>query len=218
VPVLPRDEVIRRLRALGQPATLFGEEDGERQARLARVEKSVALVDEARGGQQENVLLMLKRQEKAKAKGGGGGGADKAAAAAAAGAAKAAGDKAAAAAADAAAAGPAKAGGGDAGDGSGAAGGPADAHAAAAAAATPASTEDALLANFKAAAERVAVQRAADALPVEDRMARMLKDWCAEWEADLEARSEEVRWMVVGVVGVVLLQGSSAAPRALLLA
>lgn len=177
-PVLPRTEVIRRLRALGQPATLFGEEDADRQARLVKVEKSVALVDDTRGGQQENVLLMLKRQEKAKAK-------------------QAAGDKAAAGGAD-------KASGSRAAQGGAPGEGPSKPKAseggAAAAADTAAgagdaggSAEDALLASFKAAAARVAQQRADEALPVEDRMAKMLKEWCVEWEADLEARPDEVR-------------------------
>jgi pre-mRNA-splicing factor 18 len=177
---LPREEVIRRLRALGQPVTLFGEEDADRQARLAKVEKTVALVDETRGGQQENVMLMLKRQEKAKAKQAAG---DKAAAG---GAGKAAGGRAAAAASGGGAGeGPSKAAEGgaaaadaDAGQGSAAAGGGGDG--------------DGLLDSFKAAAARVAEQRAEEALPVEDRMVKLIQGWCAEWEADLEARPEDV--------------------------
>lgn len=183
VPALPREEVIRRMRALGQPVTLFGEEDADRQARLAKVEKTVALVDETRGGQQENVMLMLKRQEKAKAKQAAG---DKAAAG---GTDKAAGGRAAAAASGGGAGeGPAKpskaAEGGaaaadaDAGHGSGAAG--------------SGGGGDTLLDSFKAAAVRVAEQRTEDALPVEDRMVKLIQGWCAEWEADLEARPEEV--------------------------
>ncbi len=65
-PQLPRDVAIRRLRALGQPATLFGEDDDQRLLRLQKMERDVALVDEARGGQQENFYLEIKRQEKLK--------------------------------------------------------------------------------------------------------------------------------------------------------
>lgn len=173
--------MIRRLRALGQPATLFGEEDADRQARLAKVEKTVALVDETRGGG-ENVMLMLKRQEKAKAKQG-----DKAAAE------KAAGGRAAAASGGGAGEGPAKptkaadggaaaADAGKAGAGGGGAGG----------AAGSSGDGDVLLESFKAAAARIAEQRAEEALPVEDRMVKLIQDWCAEWEADLEARPEDV--------------------------
>lgn len=180
---LPREEVIRRLRALGQPVTLFGEEDADRQARLAKVEKTVALVDETRGGQQENVMLMLKRQEKAKAK-------------------QAAGDKAAAGGTDKAASGraAAAASGGGAGEGpakpsKAAEGGAAaaDADARHGSAATGSGGDgDTLLESFKAAAARVAEQRTEDALPVEDRMVKLIQGWCAEWEADLEARPEDV--------------------------
>jgi hypothetical protein len=186
-PVLPLVEVIRRLRALGQPTTLFGEEDADRQARLVKVEKSVALVDDTRGGQQENVLLMLKRQEKAKAK-------------------QAAGDKAAAGGADKASGSRAAAAGGAAGEGpskpkASEGGAAAAADSAAGAGDAGGGDEDALLASFKAAAARVAQQRADDALPVEERMAKMLKEWCAEWEADLEARPDEVRRNAAAVVG-----------------
>lgn len=194
--------MIRRLRALGQPATLFGEEDADRQARLAKVEKTVALVDETRGGG-ENVNLMLKRQEKAKAKQAAGdkaaaGGTDKAAssrAAAAGGAgegpskpAKATDGGAAAAGADAAA---------GAGGGAGAGG-----------AAGNAGDEDALLESFKAAAARVAEQRAEEALPIEDQMVNLFKAWCVEWEADLEARPEEVSEVSCAGQGLVTRVGA----------
>lgn len=184
-PVLPKQEVIRRLRALGQPVTLFGEEDADRQARLVKVEKTVALVDETRGGG-ENVMLMLKRQEKAKAKQSGG---DKAAAAD-----KAASSKAAAASAGGAGEGPAKP--GKASEG-GAAAAAADAGAGAgsssgAGGTAGSSDADALIESFKAAAARLAEQRADDALDVEDKMIKMIKEWCVEWEADLEARPEDV--------------------------
>lgn len=197
VPALPRNEVIRRLRALGQPATLFGEEDADRQARLLKVEKTVALVDETRGGQQENVLLMLKRQEKAKAKQAAG---DKAAA----GSRAAAGDKQAASRAAAASGGgagegparPTQEGNAAAAEGTGP--GSSAAATAAGAAAGSTSGEDVLLESFKAAAARVAEQRAEEAMPIEDRMSKLIKGWCAEWEADLEARPEEVKMTGAG--------------------
>lgn len=179
--------MIRRLRALGQPATLFGEEDADRQARLRKVEKTVVLADEARGGQQENVLLKLRRQEKQMRKGGGqqqqeqgdGAGGSKADAGGAAGE------------------GPSKA--------AAAAAAGADGKQAAAAAGDgePGSAGDDVLAAFKAAAERLAAQRAEESLPVEERMVAMLQRWCKLWEEDLEARSEEVRaaegWQCIAV-------------------
>jgi hypothetical protein len=176
-PALPREEVIRRLRALGQPATLFGEEDADRQARLRKVEKTVVLADEARGGQQENVLLKLRRQEKMK-KGGGQQQQQEQA------------DGAAGSKADAAAAGgegPSKA-------AAAAAAGSDSKQAAAAADGESGGGGDEVLAAFKAAAERLAAQRAEESLPVEERMVVMLQRWCKMWEEDLEARSEEVRW------------------------
>eukprot|EP00798_Chlamydomonas_sp_ICE-L_P010080 gene10080-7977_t len=54
LPQLSRDEVIRRLRALGQPATLFGE-------RMLKAETEIHLDDESAGGQQENLMLELQR-------------------------------------------------------------------------------------------------------------------------------------------------------------
>ncbi|KAF6246112.1 Prp18 domain-containing protein [Scenedesmus sp. NREL 46B-D3] len=184
-PALPREEVIRRLRALGQPVTLFGEEDADRQARLRKVEKTVVLADETRGGQQENVLLKLRRQDKMKKGGGqqqqqadgaGGGKADAAAAG---------GEGPSKAAAAAAAEASASAAGGEAG-----------------------SAGDDVLAAFKAAAERLAAQRTEEALPVEERMVRMLQRWCKMWEEDLEARSEEVKQSGMGHTNTMVFQQS----------
>lgn len=178
-PTLPRDEVIRRLRALGQPITLFGEEDADRQVRLRKVEKTVALVDETRGGQQDNVLLMLRRQEKLSKQKGSKAAATDAASKAdgpAGGSSKAAGGTdGPVSAADQAAAN--KAAGTAAGDG---------------AAAAADGSGDKVLKAFQEAAARLAAQRAEEALPVEDRMIQQLQGWCKEWEDDLEARSEEV--------------------------
>ncbi|KAK9845235.1 hypothetical protein WJX81_000654 [Elliptochloris bilobata] len=60
---LPREEVIRRLRLLGQPITLFGEEDAARAARLRRVQEDYQAQDEHAGGQQGNMMLALQRGE-----------------------------------------------------------------------------------------------------------------------------------------------------------
>lgn len=67
---LKREEVIRRLRALAQPATLFGEEDSDRLQRLIKAEQDLQVEDEAVGGFY-NALLELQRQEAKKAKKGG---------------------------------------------------------------------------------------------------------------------------------------------------
>jgi pre-mRNA-splicing factor 18 len=194
--------VIRRLRALGQPATLFGEEDADRQARLRKVEKTVVLADEARGGQQENVLLKLRRQEKMK-KGGGGQQQQQEQ-----------GDNAAGSKADGAAAGgegPSKA------AAAAAAGGDSKAAAAAGDGEAGGAGDD-VLAAFRAAAERLASQRAEEALPVEERMVRMLQRWCKMWEEDLEARSEEVRWGAGGLLQLLQLKGAWGPMQLLLLA
>ncbi|GFH25290.1 SFM domain-containing protein, partial [Haematococcus lacustris] len=61
LPALSKEEVIRRLRALGQPATLFAEEDVDRLKRLLKSEKEVTVEDENRGGQQENLLRELQK-------------------------------------------------------------------------------------------------------------------------------------------------------------
>eukprot|EP00878_Enallax_costatus_P018820 GHUV01019835.1.p1 GENE.GHUV01019835.1~~GHUV01019835.1.p1 ORF type:complete len:332 (+),score=137.42 GHUV01019835.1:529-1524(+) len=184
-PALPRDEVIRNLRALGQPITLFGEEDADRLARLRKVEKTVKLVDETRGGQ-ENVMLMLQRQEKlSKQKGSKAAGTD-------------AGSK-----ADGAAAGSGKAAGGAEGpvpaadkaasSSKQAAGGSGTATPGKGGAGTAEGSGDEVLRAFQEAAARVAAQRAEEAMPVEDRIIKQLRGWCKEWEDDLEARSEEVK-------------------------
>lgn len=147
---LTKAEVIRRLRALGQPATLFGEEDVERWQRLRRAEKEMNVEDDARGGEaQINTLNEMKRQEKLKKKGG-------------------------------------LAQQGDKEGGSGGEEQQADPAAAS-------SSSDPLMAAFEAAAARVAEQRADDQLAVEDRILKYLKKWSREWDADMEARPEEVK-------------------------
>ncbi|KAK9802898.1 hypothetical protein WJX73_003346 [Symbiochloris irregularis] len=62
---LPAVEVIRRLRLLGEPATLFGETEADRATRLQRAQEDLQLDDEhATGGQQANELLDIVRQRK----------------------------------------------------------------------------------------------------------------------------------------------------------
>ncbi|GBF99791.1 pre-mRNA-splicing factor [Raphidocelis subcapitata] len=214
---LPRAEVFRRLRALGQPVALFGEDDGERAVRLARVEREAALVDDdARyGGQQENTMLALAREERWKRKGGPGGGGGEDGGGGGASGAGAGGDKARggggggggggegkagkqgggakgeAANGDEAAPGPdAPAPGSDAPGGGGGGGGQAGgAGAPGGGGGGSGSLEDA----FAEAAARLAEQRAEESLPLEDRIHRYLRRWCQEWEDDLEARPEAAK-------------------------
>jgi len=66
--LLAPGEVTRRLRLLGQPATLFGEGDAARASRLGAALESYAVADEAAGGgQQGNLMLVLERAERARA-------------------------------------------------------------------------------------------------------------------------------------------------------
>jgi pre-mRNA-splicing factor 18 len=196
---LPRAEIVRRLRALRQPVTLFGEDDGGRVVRLARAQKEAALVDdEARyGGQQENTLLAIQREARLRKKGGGGGGegeaerereakADKGGKGAGGGKGEAAGGGGGGGKAEAAAGeggggeGPSKPADGGAGGDEGGAGGPGGA---------AGGLEDA----FAAAAARLAEQRAEEAMVLEDRIAKYLRGWCQAWGDDLEARSDEAK-------------------------
>jgi pre-mRNA-splicing factor 18 len=70
VSALDSAETIRRLRLLGEPATLFAEDDAARRARLRVAQASVAVEDEHAGGQQANerraVLEALAREERAR--------------------------------------------------------------------------------------------------------------------------------------------------------
>ncbi|GFR49881.1 hypothetical protein Agub_g11985, partial [Astrephomene gubernaculifera] len=172
--VLTREEVIRRLRALGQPATLFAESDFDRLKRLrkAEAEMAVNLEEDVAGiAGKGNALIELQRQAQERARlralGGskpadGGGGS--------------------------------KAGAGPAG-GKGPAVVPENAngeqiHGSAAAGS---SGEDATLEAFKRAAAELAERRKEEAMPVEDRIAKYLKAWMKEWEDDLERRPDEVK-------------------------
>jgi pre-mRNA-splicing factor 18 len=62
---MPRELVIRRLRGLGQPATLFGEDDGARYLRLRRAQKELKVADEMLGAEGQNAMHAAQRQEKA---------------------------------------------------------------------------------------------------------------------------------------------------------
>ena len=70
VSALDSAETIRRLRLLGEPATLFAEDDKARRARLRVAQASFAIEDEHAGGQQANerreVLEALAREERAR--------------------------------------------------------------------------------------------------------------------------------------------------------
>lgn len=63
---LTREQVIRRLRRLKEPATLFGETDEERYLRLQAAEQNLQIDDEAAGGQQANIHLELQKEGKKK--------------------------------------------------------------------------------------------------------------------------------------------------------
>ncbi|KAI8464645.1 MAG: Prp18 domain-containing protein [Monoraphidium minutum] len=202
---LPRAEVFRRLRALSQPVTLFGEGDGERVARLARVEREAALVDDETryGGQQENTLLAIQREARGRKKGGGGedggggggepgkcgdkgggGGGKSGKGDAAAPAAKGDGGGAEGPAAPSGSAAGDGGGGGDAGGGADAGGG---------GELSGGAGGGGLEASFAAAAARLAEQREEAAMALEDRIAKYLRRWCQAWGDDLEARSDEAK-------------------------
>jgi pre-mRNA-splicing factor 18 len=70
VSVLNAAETVRRLRLLGEPATLFAEDDAARRARLRVAQSSIVVEDEHAGGQQANerraVLEALAREERAR--------------------------------------------------------------------------------------------------------------------------------------------------------
>ena len=70
VSALDSAETIRRLRLLGEPATLFAEDDAARRARLRVAQASFVIEDEHAGGQQANerreVLEALAREERAR--------------------------------------------------------------------------------------------------------------------------------------------------------
>lgn len=50
-----------------------------------------------------------------------------------------------------------------------------------------------MMAAFTAAAEAVKAQRKEAAMCTEDRIAKYVKAWCAEWALDLERRPAEIQ-------------------------
>ncbi|KAL4447757.1 hypothetical protein ABPG75_004976 [Micractinium tetrahymenae] len=180
---LPKEEVVRRLRALGEPATLFGESDEQRFERLLLAEQNMQVEDEMRGGGElENLHIRFKREAVA---------AKKAAAEAALATKK--GGK-----------GGKPGEGGRAGDGGGdKAGGPPGGAGGdqqqqdggeqqALAEVDP--EQQRLMEAFAAAAEAVKEK----AMPVEDRVAKWVKKWMKDWEDDLEARPDEIKTTAAG--------------------
>jgi len=166
-------EVFRRLRALEQPVTLFGEDDTARRVRLRKAAASLVVADDQRGGQQNNELLAMQRANR------------KAAAAAAVGekrppAADRKQDKPPLAAKE----------GTD---------GPelpnqAEASTSGRGDATTEDGEgDAMMATFRAAAEALKAKQAEKSLTTEQRILRHLKKWCKAWEEDLAARPAHVQ-------------------------
>ena len=61
-------EIIRRLRVLGEPATLFGETGEMRYGRLHAAEHDLHVDDETAGGQQANLHLEIQREDKSRPK------------------------------------------------------------------------------------------------------------------------------------------------------
>ena len=168
---LTREDVIRRLRKLKEPATLFGETDERRFQRMLAAEQEAvqdAVEEEAVGGQQENLHIAFAREAKGKTQ-------------VAPEKEKAEAEKKKKAAAAAAAA----------GGGAAAAGGSDDADRAIEAVDPE---QQRLMEAFRAAAEAVKEQQMA----VEDRIAKWLRKWMAEWEEDLEARPEEAKATAAG--------------------
>ncbi|GAX85653.1 hypothetical protein CEUSTIGMA_g13068.t1 [Chlamydomonas eustigma] len=183
---LPKQQVIRRLRGLGQPATLFGESDSDRLQRLLKTEKEMAveaMEDDVIGGQQGNLLLELQREGGGARGGGGRGGAGGVSAAASKDSGSAAG-----------------AGGGNktvmGGNGrsvemaasgeemrQGEDGGMVVA---------VSETEDPVMSAFKKAAAMLKERREEEGMCVEDRIEKWIRKWTREWEEDLDRRPLEV--------------------------
>ena len=183
---LPLKEVIRRLRVLGQPATLFGETEEERKLRLEKAEREVMLEDEAAGGQQANIRLEIERSERERAllrtwdppkdaqsqkpsgKGSAGGAKDGGVSVM-----QKKGSQGNLKGKDKQEGGESR--GGQSNDG---------------ALISLDANEDAqqrLMASFQAAAESIAER----SMPVEDRVSKWVKRWMQEWRDDLEMRSEK---------------------------
>lgn len=156
-------EVFRRLRALDQPVTLFGEDDAARRLRLRAAAASLATEDDQRGGQQANELLALLRASKKLPSGTESSKGSR-------------GEKPTATDTDGDRATPSDGGaqrqGGDR---------------------EPSDEAADLAIAFRAAADAVKAKQAAAAMSTEDRISHHLKIWCAAWKRDLEQRPEAVR-------------------------
>lgn len=61
--------------------------------------------------------------------------------------------------------------------------------------------DDATLAAFKRAAAELAARRKEEAMCVEDRITKYLKQWMSDWEEDLERRPDEVKESGSGEAG-----------------
>lgn len=65
IPNLTPAEVIRRLRILNQPATMFGEVPESRSLRLLKAEREMHIEDDSiGGGEQSNIFIEMQREEK----------------------------------------------------------------------------------------------------------------------------------------------------------
>ena len=65
-------------------------------------------------------------------------------------------------------------------------------------------------AAFEAAAMRLKAQREVEQMPIEDKIAKWFKQWSAEWQADMDVRSEEVKDSSSGYVGTVQFEQTMA--------
>ncbi|XRB18018.1 pre-mRNA-splicing factor 18 [Pseudoscourfieldia marina] len=180
-------EVIRRLRRLGQPATLFGENLDDRIKRLEVAQENIKYDDEALGGQQINVQQLIEREEEearrreemeriAKADGD----------------AKAAREKLQ----------QQQHGRSNAGAGAGAA---------TSQEGEPKTEEDRLAAAFAQAAKAAAAIAEEETKAPEEKLLSWLRRKLAEWEADLEARSEQDKATMDGKQATMQLKQSKIA-------
>ena len=65
---LPDEEIKRRLRRLGEPATMFGEDSEVRRARLRHAEATMEVQDNAGAGERANELLAIRKEDREREK------------------------------------------------------------------------------------------------------------------------------------------------------
>lgn len=195
-------EVIRRLRILRQPATLFGEGPKERAIRLKEAEATLVVEENyAEGGTQVNVLLEIRREEEAAArqrasraaaqgKGAGGGGGE---------------------------GGDGEAGEAGGGDGGGAGEGPSEPAGVVGAEPGAVDPQTDLAAAFAAAAAKVRAERREAEVSSEEAVASYVERLCAEWGQQLEARPSSVKASPAGVQATHQYKASVKAFQPLLL-